>query len=155
MIMGEISLLLLTTSSQAGVVSAALQGLKAIANAEGHPDSPAPRHFSSEDQAKRWPVYEQLGEEKTVLGTYLSRSLDKILTRHEGRVVQQKRIRKLLRHIAFPCTTHQVVWEESCRRFFKIDKRLKEENTDISVRTREQSELRQVWNLLISAMCIN
>ncbi|KZS91243.1 hypothetical protein SISNIDRAFT_487571 [Sistotremastrum niveocremeum HHB9708] len=110
LIMGEISLLLLITSSQAGVVTAALQGLKAIANAEGHLESPAPKHFSSEDQAKRWPVYEQLGEEKTVL----------------GRALQQKRIRKLLRHIAFPCTTHQVVWEESYRRFVKIDRGLRE-----------------------------
>lgn len=95
-VIAEGALLVTLTSPDVTVSSMAAKGLREIAIAECLPN---PRRTIEEpdDQAKRYPMYEQLGDPSVIV---------------IGRVAQQRRIRKLLRMISGAFSLHGTVWYE-------------------------------------------
>ena len=71
--------------------------LRLIAEVERAPNVPLNEKMSEEDRAKRYPIYDQIGDPKVPV---------------VGRVAHQKRIRKLVRLIASPNPVYIAVWEE-------------------------------------------
>ncbi|KAF9226729.1 hypothetical protein BS17DRAFT_500836 [Gyrodon lividus] len=95
--LSEISFLVSLTSVNSDVSQLAAQGLRLIAQAERHPDAPANMGLTEEEKSKRNPIYEQLGDPSVVI---------------VGRVREQKRVRKLLRLVAYSSPINIAVWEE-------------------------------------------
>ncbi|KAF9238786.1 hypothetical protein BU15DRAFT_88233 [Melanogaster broomeanus] len=95
--LSEISFLVSLTSVNSGVSQLAAQGLRLIAQAERHPDAPVNTGLAEEERSKRNPIYEQLGDPSVVV---------------VGRVREQKRVRKLLRLVAYSSPINIAVWEE-------------------------------------------
>lgn len=95
-VIAEGSLLVALTCPDVAVSSMAAKGLREIAIAECLPN---PRRTIEEpdEQAKRYPMYEQLGDPSVVI---------------VGRVAQQKRIRKFLRLMPGVFSIHGTVWCE-------------------------------------------
>ncbi|KAI0340881.1 hypothetical protein BDW22DRAFT_1485833 [Trametopsis cervina] len=93
----EIAFMVTLTSADRLVSATASSCLRLIAGAERQ-KGPAPSHLiTEEEKAKRYPVYEQLGDSRALV---------------LGRVADQKRIRKLIRLLAIPSPAHVAVWEE-------------------------------------------
>ncbi|KAG8218508.1 hypothetical protein J3R82DRAFT_4145 [Butyriboletus roseoflavus] len=95
--LSEISFLVSLTSVNSEVSQLAAQGLRLIAQAERHPDAPVNMGLTEEERSKRNPIYEQLGDPSVVV---------------VGRVREQKRVRKLLRLVAYTSPINIAVWEE-------------------------------------------
>ncbi|KAI9574812.1 hypothetical protein HD554DRAFT_2201766 [Boletus coccyginus] len=95
--LGEISFLVSLTSVNSEVSQLAAHGLRLIAQAERHPDAPVNMGLTEEERSKRNPIYEQLGDPSVVV---------------VGRVREQKRVRKLLRLVAYTSPINIAVWEE-------------------------------------------
>ncbi|KIJ20411.1 hypothetical protein PAXINDRAFT_166473 [Paxillus involutus ATCC 200175] len=95
--LSEISFLVSLTSVNSDVSQLAAQGLRLIAQAERHPDAPVNMGLTEEERSKRNPIYEQLGDPSVVI---------------VGRVREQKRVRKLLRLVAYSSPINIAVWEE-------------------------------------------
>ncbi|KAI6152285.1 hypothetical protein BKA82DRAFT_4387651 [Pisolithus tinctorius] len=93
----EIAFLVSLTSANSEVSQLAAQGLRSIAQAERHPKAPINTGLTEEERSKRNPIYEQLGDPSVVI---------------VGRVREQKRVRKLLRLIAYSSPIYIAVWEE-------------------------------------------
>ncbi|KAI6003613.1 hypothetical protein EDD15DRAFT_2567619 [Pisolithus albus] len=93
----EIAFLVSLTSANSEVSQLAAQGLRSIAQAERHPKAPINTGLTEEERSKRNPIYEQLGDPGVVI---------------VGRVREQKRVRKLLRLIAYSSPIYIAVWEE-------------------------------------------
>jgi len=93
----EIACLVSLTSLNINVSLTAAHCLRLIAEAERLPGVPLNENMSEEDRVKRYPIYDQIGDPKVPV---------------LGRVVHQKRIRKLVRLIANPNPVYIAVWEE-------------------------------------------
>jgi len=93
----EIACLVSLTSLNINVSLTAAHCLRLIAEAERFPDVPLNENMSEEDRAKRYPIYDQIGDPKVPV---------------VGRVAHQKRIRKLVRLIASPNPVYIAVWQE-------------------------------------------
>ncbi|KAI5118442.1 hypothetical protein M0805_000576 [Coniferiporia weirii] len=95
-VVAEAAFLVTLTSTDTIVSSLAAKGLREIAIAECMPN---PRRLIEEtdEEAKRYPLYEQLGDPSVVV---------------VGRVAQQRRVRKLLRLLTRPSVQHAAVWYE-------------------------------------------
>lgn len=86
--------------------------------------------MSSEEQSKRIPVYEQLGDPKVIV---------------HGRILHQKRIRKLLRLTPFSISIALAVWEESYWRWRGLTELVAVSTSDdIAIRSSDASSLHQV-----------
>ena len=93
----EIAFMVTLTSAERAASATAAQCLRLIAGAERQKGN-APAHLiTEEEKAKRYPVYEQLGDPKALV---------------LGRIADQKRIRKLMRILAIPSPAHVAVWQE-------------------------------------------
>ena len=64
---------------------------------ERFPNVPLSEKITEEERAKRYPIYDQIGDPKVLV---------------LGRVAHQKRMRKLVRLIASPNPVYIAVWEE-------------------------------------------
>ncbi|KAH7931340.1 hypothetical protein BV22DRAFT_1124264 [Leucogyrophana mollusca] len=95
--MAEIAFLVSLTSVNSEVSQFAAQGLRLIAQADRQLGTPIKDDLTEEDRSKRNPVYEQLGDPSVII---------------VGRVREQKRVRKLLRLIAYSSPINIAVWEE-------------------------------------------
>ncbi|KAF8450670.1 hypothetical protein L210DRAFT_3520995 [Boletus edulis BED1] len=95
--LSEISFLVSLTSVNSEVSQLAAQGLRLIAQAERHPDAPVNMGLTEEERSKRNPIYEQLGDPSVIV---------------VGRIREQKRVRKLLRLVAYTSPINIAVWEE-------------------------------------------
>jgi hypothetical protein len=95
--MSEIAFMISLTSSDTSVCHSAAQGLRTLAQAERHAGAPIDPNISEEDRSKRNPIFEQLGDPTVAV---------------VGRLGYQKRIRRLMRIIAYPCASHVAVWQE-------------------------------------------
>ncbi|THH13571.1 hypothetical protein EW146_g6666 [Bondarzewia mesenterica] len=84
------------TSADPGVSRLAAHNLRVVAIAERRPEAPN-SGSSDEERAKRFTIYDQIGDPKTVV---------------IGRVAWQKRIRRLFRTLAVPQPSYVAVWEE-------------------------------------------
>ncbi|KAI0089247.1 hypothetical protein BDY19DRAFT_1089227 [Irpex rosettiformis] len=93
----EIAFLVSLTSADRTVSATSAQCLRLIAGAERQRGSPPAHLISEEEKARRYPVYEQLGDPKALV---------------LGRVADQKRVRKLIRLLAISSPGHVAVWEE-------------------------------------------
>jgi len=93
----EIACLVSLTSLNINVSLTAAHCLRFIAEVERFPDVPLNENMSEEDRAKRYPIYDQIGDPRVPV---------------VGRVAHQKRIRKLVRLIASPNPVYVAVWEE-------------------------------------------
>ncbi|KAH8096624.1 hypothetical protein BXZ70DRAFT_945419 [Cristinia sonorae] len=105
--LAEIAFLVSVTSADRTVSSMACKGLRLIALAERQRASPSYATLDDEERVKRYPVYEQLGNDQK--GALL------------GRVAQQKRIRKLMRQIKLPSPVHMAVWQECYWRWIALN----------------------------------
>ena len=91
----------------------AAQGLRLIAQAERHPDAPINMGLTEEERSKRNPIYEQLGDPSVVVVGKPTPCRSATLSNMEkGRVREQKRVRKLLRLVAYTSPINIAVWEE-------------------------------------------
>lgn len=91
----------------------AAQGLRLIAQAERHPDAPVNMGLTEEERSKRNPIYEQLGDPSVVVVGKPTPSRNAALSNvGKGRVREQKRVRKLLRLVAYTSPINIAVWEE-------------------------------------------
>lgn len=120
-IIAEIAFLVTLTSTDTVVSSFAARGLREIAIAECLPNSRRPFE-ESDEAAKRYPVYEQLGDPSVlVVGKMPNAIIDcfchTLSPALLGRVAQQKRIRKLLRLLNAPSPLHAAVWHECYSRW--------------------------------------
>jgi hypothetical protein len=112
----EIGFLVTLTSADRTVSATASQCLRLIAGAERQRGSPPGHPITQEEKGKRYAVYESLGDHKAlILGKrYCCKlfwtTVDAMTLK--GRVADQKRIRKLIRHLALPYPAHVAVWEE-------------------------------------------
>ncbi|KDR84288.1 hypothetical protein GALMADRAFT_87191 [Galerina marginata CBS 339.88] len=95
--LAEIAFLVSLTSADNDISQMAARGLRLVAYAERQPNAPPNTAITSADRAKRYPIYEQLGDPRITVA---------------GRLGHQKRIRKLVRQLTFSAGTHLVVWEE-------------------------------------------
>ncbi|KAH7916805.1 hypothetical protein BJ138DRAFT_1121610 [Hygrophoropsis aurantiaca] len=95
--MAEIAFLVSLTSVNSDVSQLAAQGLRLIALADRQSGAPTKDELTEEDRSKRNPIYEQLGDPSVII---------------VGRVREQKRVRKLLRLIAYSSPINIAVWEE-------------------------------------------
>ncbi|KAG6336483.1 hypothetical protein ID866_2597 [Astraeus odoratus] len=95
--LAEIAFLVSLTSVNSEVSQIAAQALRTIAQAERHPQAPINLGLTEEERSKRNPIYEQLGDPSVVF---------------VGRAREQKRVRKLLRLVAYCSPTNIAVWEE-------------------------------------------
>ena len=95
-ITAEVAFLVALTSADTVVSMIAAKGLREIAIAECLPNPQRPFE-ESDEAAKRYPLYEQLGDPSVLV---------------VGRVAQQKRIRKLLRLLTTSSPLHAAVWHE-------------------------------------------
>ena len=93
----EIACLVSLTSLNINVSLTAAHCLRLIAEVERFPNVPLNEKMSEEDRAKRYPIYDQIGDPNVPV---------------VGRVAHQKRIRKLVRLIAIPNPMYIAVWEE-------------------------------------------
>ena len=93
----EIACLVSLTSLNINVSLTAAHCLRLIAEVERFPNVPLNEKMSEEDRAKRYPIYDQIGDPKVPV---------------VGRVAHQKRLRKLVRLIASPNPIYIAVWEE-------------------------------------------
>jgi hypothetical protein len=93
----EIAFMVTLTSAERTASAIAAQCLRLIAGAERQKGSVPTHLITEEEKAKRYPVYEQLGDPKALV---------------LGRVADQKRIRKLMRILAIPSPAHIAVWQE-------------------------------------------
>ena len=93
----EIACLVSLTSLNVNVSLTAAHCLRLIAEVERFPDVPLNQRMSEEDRAKRYPIYDQIGDPKVPV---------------LGRVAHQKRLRKLVRLIASPNPMYVAVWLE-------------------------------------------
>ncbi|KAH8118768.1 hypothetical protein DFH11DRAFT_1839273 [Phellopilus nigrolimitatus] len=107
-IVAEMAFLVMLTSMDTTISALAAKGLREIAIAECLPNPYRPFE-ETDDAAKRYPVYEQLGDPSVVV---------------VGRVAQQKRIRKLLRLLTRPCPLHTAVWHECYWRWAALRDRI-------------------------------
>ncbi|KAF8806096.1 hypothetical protein BYT27DRAFT_7141632 [Phlegmacium glaucopus] len=96
-VLTEISFLVALASADNTISQLAGKGLRLICHAEHQPDAPPNPIITDEDRSQRNPIYEQLGDPRVAV---------------VGRVVHQKRIRKLIRTLSFSAGIHVVVWEE-------------------------------------------
>lgn len=91
----------------------AAQGLRLIAQAERHPDAPVNMGLTEEERSKRNPIYEQLGDPSVIIVGKLTSNRNAVSTDMGiGRVREQKRVRKLLRLVAYTSPINIAVWEE-------------------------------------------
>lgn len=90
----------------------AAQGLRLIAQAERHPDAPVNMGLTEEERSKRNPIYEQLGDPSVVVVGKSSDRRIAPINMGKGRVREQKRVRKLLRLVAYTSPINIAVWEE-------------------------------------------
>lgn len=97
----EIACLVSLTSLNINVSLTAAHCLRLISEVERFPDVPLNGNMTEEDRAKRYPIYDQLGDPKVPV---------------VGRVAHQKRMRKLVRLIASPNPMYIAVWEECLTR---------------------------------------
>ncbi|EIW76207.1 hypothetical protein CONPUDRAFT_64047 [Coniophora puteana RWD-64-598 SS2] len=95
--MAEIAFLVSLTSASSDVTQLAAQGLRMIAQAERQPGAPVNNGFTEEDRSRRLPIYEQLGDPHIVI---------------VGAVREQKRVRKLMRLVAYSSPINVAVWQE-------------------------------------------
>lgn len=114
MMVVEIALLATLTSADTVISMLAARGLRDLAIAECLPN-PRRTVEEPENAAKRYPMYEQLGDPTVVVVgepcvKFLATKNDLMLSL--GRVAHQKRIRKLLRLMQNPCPLHAAVWHE-------------------------------------------
>ena len=93
----EIACLISLTSLNINVSLTAAHCLRFIGEVERFPGVPLSDSITEEERVKRYPIYDQLGDPKVLV---------------LGRVVHQKRIRKLVRLIASPTPVYVAVWEE-------------------------------------------
>jgi hypothetical protein len=93
----EIACLISLTSLNINVSLTAAHCLRFIGEVERFPDAPISATVPTEERAKRYPIYDQIGDPKIPV---------------LGRVAHQKRIRKLVRLIASPNPVYIAVWEE-------------------------------------------
>ncbi len=119
------------TSADNDISQMAAQGLRLISFAERQVDAPENPLMSSEEQSKRIPVYEQLGDPKIMV---------------HGRVLHQKRIRKLLRLKPFPLSIAIAAWEECYWRWRGLTEQIAAAmaSDDATARTSDSSILSQV-----------
>ncbi|KAL1741753.1 hypothetical protein HDZ31DRAFT_84616 [Schizophyllum fasciatum] len=98
LILTEVAFLVCLASVDNNASNLAARGLRLLAHLQKDPDYAAASCTSQEEEnSKRELVYDQLGDPKITI---------------VGRVGHQKRVRKLLRLIAKPCSMHIAVWEE-------------------------------------------
>jgi len=127
-VLTEIAFLVALTSADNTISQSAAKGLRSICHAENHPDAPPNPTITDEDRSQRNPIYEQLGDPRVpVVGrfTFFLTSWDYFLT-CLGRVVHQKRIRKLIRMLSFSAGIHIVVWEECYWRWRALNESIKD-----------------------------
>lgn len=93
----EIACLISLTSLNINVSLTAAHCLRFIGEVERFPGAPLSEKITEEERAKRYPIYDQIGDPKVPV---------------LGRVAHQKRIRKLARLIASPNPVYIAVWEE-------------------------------------------
>lgn len=114
--LAEIAFLVSLTSADSNVSHLAAKGLRLLSHAERQPGAPLNTSIHEEDRLKRNPIYEQLGDPNVmVVGMFYTNFLQNLpggLTYDVGRVGHQKRIRTLIRLIAYPSAAHIAVWEE-------------------------------------------
>ncbi|KAI0686496.1 hypothetical protein BC835DRAFT_1523052 [Cytidiella melzeri] len=113
----EIGFLVALTSADRSVSATAAQCLRLIAGGERQKGSPPAQVISEEEKARRYPVYEQLGDSKALI---------------LGRVADQKRIRKLMRLLAHPSPAHVAVWEECYFRWRSLSEMADRQSLDPS-----------------------
>jgi hypothetical protein len=96
------------------VSQAAGHCLRSIALADRQPGAPENPSFSEDELSKRNPIYEQLGDPNvTIIGLSSCVCVMKSsMIFCAGRVGYQKRIRKLIRFLAYPSPIHTAVWQE-------------------------------------------
>ncbi|OBZ70421.1 Neurofibromin [Grifola frondosa] len=149
--LAEIAFLVSLASADCVVSLTACNCLRMIAMAERQPGAPVMAALSEDERTKRHPIYEQLGDPKvTVI----------------GRVGHQKRIRKLMRLLAFPSEIHVAVWNEMYWRwctFNELTIRMSMDQTsdgfdsglapigEFSISTEEKQAQWQALTLLLSA----
>ncbi|KAL1727572.1 hypothetical protein EV714DRAFT_253754 [Schizophyllum commune] len=98
LILTEVAFLVCLASADNNASNMAARGLRLLAHLQRDPEyASASCTAQEEENSKRELVYDQLGDPKITI---------------VGRVGHQKRIRKLLRLIAKPCSMHIAVWEE-------------------------------------------
>jgi hypothetical protein len=113
-ILAQIAFLISLTSADTVVSQAACHCLRSIALAERQQGVPANPSFSEDELSKRNPIYEQLGDPNvTIIGLcfYVCTMISGTIF-CAGRVGYQKRIRKLIRFLAYPSPIHTAVWQE-------------------------------------------
>ncbi|THV03328.1 hypothetical protein K435DRAFT_835905 [Dendrothele bispora CBS 962.96] len=93
----EIALLVTLPSADNGISHLAAQGLRLLAHLENQSGAPVNPTVSEDDQPKRYPVYDRLGDPKIIV---------------VGRVGHQKRVRKLLRLMPYCAAVNVAVWSE-------------------------------------------
>jgi len=93
----EIACLISSTSLNINVSLTAAHCLRFIGEVERFPEVPVNKSISEEERAKRYPIYDQIGDPKIPV---------------LGRVAHQRRIRKLVRLMASPNPVYIAVWEE-------------------------------------------
>ncbi|KAJ7458402.1 hypothetical protein B0H11DRAFT_187286 [Mycena galericulata] len=113
----EIALLVTLTSEDSAVSHLAAKGLRYLAYLETLPGAPPAPVVDDEQLSKRHLVYEQLGDPRIVI---------------VGRVGYQKRMRKLIRLLSFPCTIYVAVWEECYWRWLYLYNFIKDTVDDAS-----------------------
>ncbi|TDL29911.1 hypothetical protein BD410DRAFT_780416, partial [Rickenella mellea] len=111
----ELAFLVSLTSADNGVSTMATKGLRGIAILERHPNAPINPGLSEEERLMRHPIYEQLGDPKVMA---------------VGRVGHQRRLRKLLRSLAFPCPMHAAVWLECYWRWSALEESVSRRSID-------------------------
>jgi neurofibromin 1 len=111
--LAEIAFLVSLTSADSNVSRLAAKGLRLLSHAERQAGAPVNPGISDEDRLKRHRIYDQLGDPNVmVVGAYLMAKSVNELIHVPGRVGHQKRIRQLVRLIAYPSAAHIAVWEE-------------------------------------------
>ncbi|KAF8638594.1 hypothetical protein AX17_002135 [Amanita inopinata Kibby_2008] len=113
--MAEISLIISLTSMDLGISQLSARCLRLISHAEKN--SVCPRENHTEDDDYRMVVYEKLGDPKVMV---------------VGRIGQQKRIRKLIRSIAFPSDVHSSIWQECFWRWRSLTELICEHMNEMS-----------------------
>ncbi|KIL70462.1 hypothetical protein M378DRAFT_1044573 [Amanita muscaria Koide BX008] len=93
--MSEMAFIISLTSIETGISQLSARSLRLLAHIERQPDFPKPTN--PKDIEHRLAMYERLGDPKIMV---------------VGRVGHQKRIRKLIRSIAFPPDVHSLIWSE-------------------------------------------
>ncbi|KAF5334397.1 hypothetical protein D9611_013526 [Ephemerocybe angulata] len=141
----EIALLATLPAANTEMSLLATKGLRLISLVDRQPDAPVSTLLGEEETSKRNFIYQQLGDPRVVT---------------VGRVVHQKRVRRLIRLISYKSPVHPAVWAECYARWKAISQPVYEamrgEGTDVLDSSPNQTEMSNQWQnltLFLATLC--